>query len=664
MPRPVTPASFPKLCSALAISILVSACAAPPRQATETDPALSSQPFVTQAEDSSAKGNYVIAAQSYLRLAQQSSGVERQQYLLAAAAILTRGQHTQRAGAILDRIEPAQLPTTDRIRYQFARARLALLELQPELALNHLRLPEAIVPADLMGEWRSLRAEAYSMSGNHLEAVRERILLEDTLSAAEEIRRNHRQIWETLNRLNSAVLDTLRSAPAPDTLSGWLELARIYQTALGDPEQLERRLQAWLDAYPAHPAAEQFIAELLIYEDIQLDRPEHIALLLPLSGNFATPAKAVRDGFLAAYYARNSERYTPEIRIYDTTDDVESGLAVYQRAVDEGADFIVGPLHKPLVEALAQHANPVPEEDIAPPGLLSAVIEPAQPAAAEPMAVPTLALNYWSDENRVAENFYQFGLLPEDEARQVAERAWLEGYDQALILAPEGEWGERMYATFARHWQQLDGRVLEAQRYDPSRHDFSAPVIELLNIDASRARKRALERVTGLDIKFEPRRRQDVDFIYLAAFPNQARQIRPQLKFYYAAGIPVYSSSHVYSGEPNPTQDRDMDGIVFCDMPWVLSHVPGDGLAWDTFTDIWHSNAIPFKRLYALGIDAYRLIGQLQQLRDSPQAHFDAATGTLYMDQSNRIHRQLLWARFRGGKPELIEPTPPPDAGA
>lgn len=657
MPRPATPAKL--LSISVALAVLLGACAVPPQQVVTGDQAVSSQLFVEQAEDSSAKGNYVIAAQSYLALAQQSSGIEQQRYLLAAAAILTRGQHIQRARATIERIDPDLLPPSEQIRYRFTRARLALLELQPEAALNHLRLAETAVPATMAGEWHNLRAEAYAMTGNYLEAVRERIMLERRLSDPEEIRRNHHQIWETLNRLNSDALATPSSAPPPDILGGWLALARIHQTTLGDPGQLERRLQAWLVDYPDHPAAEQFIAELLIYQDIQLDRPDRIALLLPLSGNFATPAKAVRDGFLAAYYHRNTPRHAPEIRIYDTGDDVATGLKVYQHAIEDGADFIVGPLHKPLVEALAQQAHPVPDElDGAPPALTPPGHDRQKEPRPERLSVPTLALNYRSDENLVAENFYQFGLLPEDEARQVAERAWLDGHNKALILAPEGEWGERMYASFIRHWQQLDGKVIEAQRYDPSQHDFSRPVIELLNIDDSRQRRRELERLTGLELKFEPRRRQDVDFIYLAAFPTQARQIRPQLKFYYAAEIPVYSSSHVYSGEENPSQDRDMDGIIFCDMPWVLSDGEGREPDWKMFTDVWHSDAIPFKRLYALGIDAYRLISQLKRMRDTPQAHLSAATGNLYLDESNRIHRQLLWARFRGGKPELIESTP------
>ncbi len=622
---------------AFAASIaLLSGCATTPDQAAIGQPS-ASQTFLDQAEDSSARGNYIIAAQSYMTLANQSSGMEQQKYFLAAASILIRGQHIERARTIINQIDPAQLPQDEQMRYHLAHARLALLELQPELTLYHLRQPAETVPDEAVVDWHSLRAEAYAMTGNHVEAVRERMVLEKRLTDPIAIRRNHHQIWQVLSQLSDSALATLRTNPPPDELSGWLELSLLYKTSLNNQAQLEQQLQTWLSNYPAHPAADQFITELLLFQEIQLDRPRHIALLLPLSGNFATPAKAVRDGFLAAYYNRDGISYSPEIRIYDTTDDVIIGLEVYQKAISEGANFIVGPLHKPLVEALA---------------------------SLEQIPVPTLALNYWSNPGMVANNFYQFGLLPEDEARQVAERAWLDGYSKALILAPEGEWGDRMASTFQQHWQQLDGFSIETQRYQASKHDFSAPVIQLLNIDESRQRKQELQRLTGLDIKFEPRRRQDVDFIYLAAFPNQARQIRPQLKFYYAADIPVYSSSHIFSGEQNPTLDRDMDGIIFSDMPWVFTDGEGHQPNWQLFTNIWHSNAIPFKRLYAMGIDAYRLISHLGQMSENQQAHLSAETGKLYLDQANRIHRQLMWARFRSGRPELIEtqslqPQPP-----
>jgi len=613
----------------LAIIALFSGCSTAPEQPS-SQPLAPSQ-LIKQAEDSSAKGSFVSAAQNYLQLAQQSSANEQQVHLLAAATILVRGQHIDYANTVMAQIKPAMLSPRDQFQYRLTRARIALFEFQPDMALEQLRMPDINIPATEIQTWHTLRAEAFAMSGNHLESVREHIALENQLYSYDDIHRNHQQIWQALNQLSATAMLTLRTDPAPDVLSGWLELGYLYQQSLNRPDHLHSQLQTWAANYPSHPAADQFIDELLTYQDIQLDRPNQIALLLPLSGSFASPAKAIRDGFLAAYYSRNNRRYSPEIRIYDTSDNVLIGLEVYQQAIDNGADMIIGPLHKPLLEAVAAQGE---------------------------FPVKTLALNYLSEETLIADNFFQYGLLPEDEARQVAERAWLDGHNKALVLAPEGEWGERMLNTFQKHWQQLDGNTVEVQRYNPALHDFAAPVINLLNIDESRRRKNELQQLTGLTLKFEPRRRQDVDFIYVAAFPSQARQIRPQLKFYYAADLPVYSTSHVFSGKTDSTLDRDMNGITFSDMPWVFTDGKGHQPDWKLFTDTWQGNALPFKRLYAMGIDAYRLISQLNNLHNSRQSHVNAETGTLYLDENNRIHRQLLWARFRSGKPRLIDATP------
>src|SRR5690554_7108230 len=79
-----------------------------------------------------------------------------------------------------------------------------------------------------------------------------------------------------------------------------------------------------------------------------------------------------------------------------------------------------------------------------------------------------------------------------------------------------------------------------------------------------------MRRLLRQSTEFEPRRRQDADWLFLVALPQQARQIKPTLAFNFASDLPVYSTSHVYSGEPNPSKDRDLNGIVFCDTPWLL----------------------------------------------------------------------------------------------
>ena len=617
---------------AIALALTVAGCATTPPPASEPEPQAAEQSYtpdgtlLARARMAEAQGNIVIAAQEYQALAEQSPAPWREQFWLKAASALARGGYINEASYITAELAKQPLPATQQADLNIVNARIALKQGQSERALAILDLPVAAdIPLETRQKRHHLRAEAFESAGNYIEAARERMAIDALLTDADARWQNQQRLWQTLNLLSTEALQRAITAPPPDILSGWLALAFDVKSTIAAPSRMEAQLEQWRSRYPDHPAAGQFLDNLIANKDELSGRPQRIALLLPLSGNFSAPATAVRDGFLAAYYARQERDYTPDIRLYDTQGEPEAGQQAYQQAIADGADFIVGPLNKQLVEQLAQ---------------------------TETINTPTLALNYARTDN-IHDKLFQFGLLPEDEARQVAERAWLDGYNNAVVLIPEGEWGERMGATFSQHWERLSGVVLETQTYEPSKNDFSTPVQKLLNIDASKARYQQLKQLLDADIKFEPRRRQDVDFIFSAAFPRQARQIRPQLKFFYAADLPIYSTSHAYTGIEDTTQDRDMDGVMFCDMPWVLAPRTDVSPNWREIEAQWQRTAHAYKRLYAMGADAYQLISWLRYLRSHREEHLPGETGNLYLDSSNRIHRQLLWARFKRGKAQL-----------
>jgi outer membrane PBP1 activator LpoA protein len=252
-------------------------------------------------------------------------------------------------------------------------------------------------------------------------------------------------------------------------------------------------------------------------------------------------------------------------------------------------------------------------------------------------------------------NFYQFGLSPEDEARQTAQRAWFDGHQSALVMTPDSEWGKRVLEAFRSEWQSLGGEILEQQNYITEIRDFIEPVKYLLNVDGSEQRAQLLGERLGRRIEFLPRRRQDADFIFLAAYPAQGRQIRPHLRFYRAGGIPVYSTSHIFSGKADAEADLDMDGIAFGDMPVVFDN---DGRRFAVAAQskqFWPDREGSLTRLYALGADAYAILGHLGRLRTLSSLRVEGATGILSMDRQGRIKRQLTWASFRGGIPKLVD---------
>ncbi len=602
---------------------LLAGCAGPPKSGVT--------PF-DQAENVFANGQYTDAARSFSQLAEQSNGIERQALLFRAAAALARADLLPQARQFIENAgDPANNPRLVMLA-NLAKGHLALMDRLPQDVLDRLKAAPSPGTSPLhQAEFYRLRADAYTMLGNRLETARELVVREKYLTDKSQIQQNQHAIWEALASLTNRALQQLRSASAQDTLAGWMQLVQIAKSYQLEPEQLQIELAKWRQTYPQHPVQDDILQAFASRKQADVKSPDHIALLLPITGKFAQAAAALRDGFLAAYY-EHTNKGKQAIQIYDSGDDPKKVRQVYQKALDDGAQFVVGPLDKDAVKELANEA---------------------------PLGVPTLALNYLN-ENEKYTNLYQFGLSPEEEARQVAERAWLDGHVYAAALVPAGPWGERVFASFKERWEHMGGIIVEEQAYDPSQNDFSTPIQMLLNLNDSQHRYRKMSTLLKEDIKFQPRRRQDVDFIFLAAFPRQARAIRPQLKFFHAAELPVYATSHVFTGNLNPERDRDMDGIVFGDMPWVLSESSSNIRSLRTEIERHISEAgSNLQRLYALGIDSFNIIAALNPLRRYSYERYDGETGSLALDDKLRIQRQLSWVTFRSGQPTALDQITP-----
>ncbi|MGB5716336.1 MAG: penicillin-binding protein activator [Gammaproteobacteria bacterium] len=608
--------------TALLLSTFIAGCSTSTQRSAATV-----TPVQQQAHELEASGNYTGAAQLYITAASRATVGQQQQSLqLQAVSSLIRGKDFANARRLLDEMQPALANSDLQQHFSINRAAIALADQHP---LEALALLDEI-PADgaYAAEIHRLRAEAYLQEFRYYLSARERVQLDLLLTDPEARLDNQFAIWETLNRLTDAELQQLRTAPPPDPLSGWMELVELSRLYLQQPDALAEVTPHWQQRYPGHPATQAFIPRLLESMSLAGQAPAHIALLLPLNGKLADAASAIRDGVLAAYYDTPDTSLQPHLQIIDSGDTAASALAAYQQAVLDGAQFVIGPLRKEAVQALA-----------------------LQPQ----LAVPVLALNQVEDPALFVPSLYQFGLAPEDEAREVARLAWREGYTRTIALLPESEWGERVYAAFAGEWQMLGGEILDARRYDNSKTDHGKIISDSLHLDSSKARHQQLTRQLGMALEFEPRRREDVDFFFLIASPNQARLIRPQLSFYRATTLPVYATSRVYSGQPNTAQDADMNGIVFCDMPWTLDKDSNWQHLQQTMTDFWPVTANRYARLYALGIDAYRLVPYLGHANTGMFGAYRGVTGNLTLSSQGLVSRTLRCAEFVHGVPVLLE---------
>ena len=241
---------------------------------------------------------------------------------------------------------------------------------------------------------------------------------------------------------------------------------------------------------------------------------------------------------------------------------------------------------------------------------------------------------------------------------KLPERASFENKGAALVLVPEGEWGTRLLSSFTNRFHELGGSVIQSERYFPQNSDYSVAIKSLLQLNQSEQRRRTVQSIVKAEVEFEPRRRQDADFIFIAASPQQARLIRPQLSYHFASDLPVYATSHVFSGNENISADQDINGITYCDVPWLLSTDPSMELLRDSLDLQSSSSSSRLPRFAALGIDAYQVIPHLQRLAANDFDRYQGTTGKLSIDAQNRIYRQLIWAKFEKGRPQTLGITP------
>lgn len=602
--------------------LLIAACG------TVTPPPVVERPL-TEAPSAPAfaalnRGDYDEAIQRFTQLRDGAKPPQRQEYEIYIAEALHKSDRDQQAQQVLEQIAVAGLAPQLLMRRQLLRADIAL-RTDPQRALGLLLKPAA--PASeqaLHADFHLLRARAFNRLGKPLETARERVAREPFLSDSDEREANHVAIWQALGTLPREALEQITVQP-PDTLSGWLELAALAKNHALPPEAVTQRLTVWHQQYPQHPVAQQFLDDLVTRSRELTQRPTTIALLLPLSGRFAQAGAAVRDGFLAAYY-QSPGHEALRINVYDIGAQPEQALSSYRRAVMEGAQFVVGPLDKAAVQALAVE---------------------------EQLPVPVLALNYAGEAKN--DNFYQFSLAPEDEAIEAADRAWADGHSRIAVIVPDDPLGARMADAFIAHWQELGGFIAGKALYDAQGTDYSTPLEDLLKLSDSNARLSRLRQLLGKKLEFTPRRRQDIDALFVTAFPTQGRLLRPQLRFNYAGDLPVYSTSLVYGGAPDANQDRDLDGVMFCDTPWTLD-TPGQQQApRHAMLAQLPAYGGQLQRLVAMGVDAYQLVPMLRVLQSYPHERYQGETGTLRVGAGNRIQRQMQWALFHNGLPQPLD---------
>lgn len=600
--------------ASMILAILVTACSVPTVPET---PGVIADRQVNQAEALSRKGDYRGAAKSYEALAAQSPGDLRDRFVLRAAREYVRADDTAQATTLLNQVT-ASLPRADFGLRSLVSAELSLRAGRGDKALAELdRIPQP-VPSELSSDVLEVRARALFAMNRPAAAVSTALERERGLTNKEDIRANQRMIWQGLQKSASGNADFTAPAGASQTLMGWLDLGQAALVTARNPFSASEDIAQWRSRYPNHPANSLLNEDVLPQLSVGLDYPTQIALILPLSGRQQAAGMAVRDGFLAALLQQEASR-RPLLNVYDSAE--MGATTAYRRAVADGAQFIVGPLTKDEVTAVATSGE---------------------------TSVPTLALNQAPDTIVTPSTMFQFSLDPEEEARQVAQRVTADGRMRGLVLLPNNEWGQRVFRAFDTELKTLGGQIAGMKFYDPAARDFSNPITELLLINESRARANSLASTVGTRFEFEPRRRGDAQFVFVGAQPVQGRSLRPALRFHLAEDLPMYSTSDIF--EPDAQGNNDLEGVIFPDMPWVISPDSASTELRNVLTRHWPVRAKGRGRLYAFGFDACRIVPLLKARQFGAAHAIPGMTGLLSVDEKGHIKRELDWAKVSGGR--------------
>jgi len=572
-----------------------------------------------RAERLAANGQHTDAASVYIGMASVATGAERDRLtMLAVEQWLDAGDVARARNAFAEVTPPVDarlVPLWNSTRAAFhlysgeADEALALLEpmtLQPLTLRDRLRI-------------EALRADAWIQKQDPTRAVQLMMQRETWLDDRRGVERNRKRLWQGLLVSNPQVLRAAAETSLDPVVRGWLTIGSLAASTGQQGIGWTNGAVRWREANPNHPAT-SILDELRLPELPVQDYPRRIALLLPLSGNAAGVGEAIRNGFLGAYFASASGLDDGQtIHIYDVI--AEGGAsAAYAAAVADGAEFVVGPLLKDSVVELAN--------DILVP-------------------VPVLTLNYLPDDTLAPPGLYQFALSPEDEAVAAARRALADGHTRAVALVPNNDWGRRLLTSFTRELEGLGGTLLDYRSYTPGKQDFSDEIEILMGLSGSVQRYQRLRANIGGPLQFDPRRRQDTDFIFLASDAAAGRLLKAQLKFHYSGDLPVYSTSSVNAMDGR--SNTDLNGIMFADTPWVVDPQPWIAHLPDRFAEFWPEER-RLARLHAMGYDAYNLIASLFGARGGTMVELDGATGTLYLDATGRVHRKLAWAQFQRGQ--------------
>ncbi|EKO3860912.1 penicillin-binding protein activator [Vibrio harveyi] len=591
--------SVPRLLTPVALAITLAACSSGPRQPDSVDITL---------EPTQSVQNYMIQADS-------TEGSLQNDWLIMATKAAIQANELDQAELLIKRLSRQQLSEVQQAEWQLARATLQQKQGKYSQLLQGLNFkPWWKLPSEQWKDYYELRADAYQSLNQPFEANRQLVAKGQYASSAEQ-REISSRIWMNFGSYSENELTALQTEPSEDVLDGWLQLAIYAKTLSSNIPQLKNTLEHWLSENPSHPAAVYTPAEIQNILSLEIVKPNNTALLLPLTGKFAPQAQLIRDGFIFAMMNDQARDPSATLTVIDT--HAYSADQIKQRLINENIDFVVGPLQKENVEKL------------------QATLDGTETG----VKIPTLALNI-PEEVQAGTDMCYLALSPEQEVAQAAKYLFSQGYQFPMILAPNGAYGQRVVEAFNEEWSKYSSNKV-ATSYFGDKRQLQKNINGVFGLQESQQRIAQMQSLMRISLESQPRSRRDVDAVYIVARSSELTLIKPFIEVAInpdAKPPKLFSNSRSNSGGATY---EDLSGVAYSDIPMLIN--PDPTIA-TQMNELWPDQSNMEKRLEALGMDAYKLLGELPQMKLLPGYSVDGQTGVLSINNNCVVQRELDWA--------------------
>lgn len=534
----------------------------------------------------SLKNEAYASSEYYINKAEQTTKETQQSYRLLAIRKLIDENKVVEAQNTMAELNTAEFNDDQKVEFQLLSAQLAALQKQNKQAVELLKnLTNVLLSPSQQLRVYQTQAKIAENRKDVIEIVRARSNMDRYLTDNRSRQENNDKIWAALRNANRGMLAKASVEAGEIALAGWLALINTYNENVRNPADLPRAIENWKLQYPSHSAAQLQPTELQNVANFQQTQLNSVGLLLPLSADAKVLGDIIKRGFDDA----KGNDSTP-VQVYDTDSVPVSELI--DQAKQQGVHTLIGPLLKSRVNELI--ANP------------------------EIRDLNVLALNATPNSRAIGKLCY-YGLSPEAEARSAAEKMFRDRVANAVVIAPQDDFGQRSSDAFAQRWRQLTNRDIDARYY----HQPLDSIGSLQN--------------SGVAAN---------SGIYLLGTADQLTEMKQALDNSPLAGkFPLYTSSRSNSPNNGPDFRLTMEGVKFSEIPLLA----------DTESDVYKKaeslaeSDFSMMRLYAMGSDAWSIANKFNEFRQIPGYKVSGLTGILSAGTNCNIEREMTWLQYQNG---------------